>query len=65
MNLIEAINITNFGEKHILLSDKNGEEYYYKNIDKLEKSKEYKELSELEVLSIDCSDEDRIVFYLW
>lgn len=65
MNLVEAINTIDIGYKHILLVDKNDVNYYYDTIDEFNGSNEYEQLAQLEVLNIDCSDDTKVVFYLW
>ena len=66
MTLKEALDFVDVGNQHILLSDKNGKEYYYNYTYQFEESEEYEKLLSLEVTNIDadCCD-NTVVFYLW
>ena len=66
MTLKEALDFVDVGNKHILLSDKNGKEYYYNYAYQFEESEEYEKLLPLEVINIDADCyNDAVVFYLW
>lgn len=66
MTLKEALDFVDVGNQHILLSDKNGKEYYYNYTYQFEESEEYEKLLPLEVISIDADCyNDAVVFYLW
>ena len=66
MTLKEALDFVDAGNKHILLSDKNGKEYYYNYMYQFEESEEYEKLLPLKVINIDADrDDNTVVFYLW
>lgn len=66
MTLKETLNFVDVGNQHILLSDKNGKEYYYNYTHQFEESEEYEKLLPLEVINIDADGyNDTVVFYLW
>ena len=65
MILKEALSFIEVGNKPILLSDKNDNKYYYNDIYQFEDSEDYEKLSQVEVIDVDASDSDCIVFYLW
>lgn len=65
MTLKEAFNFVDVGNQHILLSDKNDNEYYYNYMYQFEKSEEYQKLLSLEVTNIDTDGyNDTVIFYL-
>ena len=67
MNLKEALDFIDVGNQHILLSDKNSNEYYYNYMYQFEEDVEtYNKLLPLEVVNVDADGyDDTVVFYLW
>lgn len=65
MTLNETLSFIEVGDRHILLSDKNSNEYYYNDIYQFEDSGDYEKLSPLEVISVDVSNTVHVTFYLW
>ncbi len=66
MTLKEAFNFVDIGHQHILLSCKDGKEYYYNYMYEFEESEEYEKLLPLEVINIDADGyNNTVVFYLW
>ena len=67
MTLKEALDFVDIGHQHILIVDKNSNEYYYHSLEDLESDYPTIEgLYKLEVTNIDADGyNDTVVFYLW
>ena len=67
MNLKESLDFIDVGNQHILLSDKDSNEYYYNYMYLFKEDTEtYNKLLPLEVINIDADGyNNTITFYLW
>ena len=67
MILKEALSLVDTWDKPILISDKNGKEYYYKNIDEFLEDSTCNKLSQLEVthIDVDGGTNHPVVFEVW
>lgn len=67
MVLEEALNFVDIGHRHILIVDKNSNEYDYHSLEELESDyPNIEDLYKLEVINIDADGwNDTVVFYLW
>ena len=67
MTLNEALDFIDVGNQHILVSNKDANEYYYNYLYQLEEDEENRErLLSSEVLNVDIDGCDNtVIFYLW